>query len=1699
MSSPDDTRPNWSWLKCRGEMGERIQELDWSKTSLGHPDTWSSALRMMIGFLLPNRFPLLLWWGPEYVSIYNDSYRSVLGTKHPGALGQRVQDCWQEVWHILKPLIDTPFQGGPATWNDDICLELNRHGFVEETHFTIAYSPVPDESVVGGIGGVLATVHEITSKVFADRRVMILRDLSSCTLNAESADDVCRLAAKTLAEYPRDLPFGLFYLLDPLSQTRRLVSEFGCEPPESVLSDSERLQKWSSLAWPFSETLATSSPYIVKNLEQIFAAGVPRGPWSTPPQQAFILPIRSASASECVGLLVAGMSSCILFDEAYRAFYELMTEQISASIARARAFEEEKKRTEALQEIDRAKTQFFSNISHEFRTPLTLILGPIEDLLQCDDSHIAPALKGQIEIARRNALRLLKMVNTLLDYSRIEAGRIRVSFQETDIARYTSELASHFRSACERAGIQLLINCMPAPVGSQAVFIDPEMWENIVLNLLSNAFKYTHEGRIEVCLIWTQTHVQMEIRDTGVGIPSEELPRIFERFYRIKEARGRTHEGTGIGLALVFELVKLHSGKISVSSKLHEGSVFTVSIPLGTAHIDPALLRRAASETESQVPKPIVEEALSWLKENKENLQVASDQSYRKQDGTLPSDDTKPRPLIIWADDNPDMRSYVQRLLSGMYDVDAVADGEHVLQRIPYWQQHGRTPDLILTDVMMPHMDGFELLAHIRATPAWAKIPVILLSARAGEKARIEGLTAGADDYLVKPFTAREMLARIEGQIKMAAVRRDAAVCLAREEQRCRALIEASCDVVYRTSADWSTMEYLEGRGFLADTTEPCSDWMQRYVHPNDQLLVKKTIQECLASKQVFDLEHQVLRVDGSSGWTHSRAVPIFDAQAEIGNWLGMASDISARKEAEALLEQDHLALQRLQALSIIAFQKGEMQKTLLEVVDAAIVVSGADFGNIQLFEENQGHLHIVAQRGLSLDWVHFWNTNGQDQGACVEARRLRERTVIPDIEQSPQFIGTAALAVHREAGIRAMQSTPLVNRFGELLGIFSTYYKVPHHPDERVCHLLDLLARQAADIIDEAQKEQALRLSEERYRNLAEQIADGIFVADSQGYIVDANQAGCQMLGYQLRELKALTLKDLLVQTELGKHPRLRAKVEANWQGPGTWLFRRKNGSTFWGQLVGRRQDDGRILGVLRDITDLLRHEEVELANQAKTKFLATISHEIRTPLGVILGYAEMLGQTQTSDADREEYAHTIKRNGEHLLHLINDILDVSKVESGVMALEAQTVNLSELMGEICTQFDIQARSRGIQLIVKISSKIPVTITTDETRVKQVLVNIIGNALKFTEKGQVLIDISYRSLPSLAHPELVFLIQDTGCGIAVESQQKIFQPFTQAEAYITRRYGGTGLGLSLARNIAQILGGDVRLVWSELGKGSAFELTIDPGEVQDYMLVDQLILRKTLPSTKDQSRLDGVRVLLVDDFEDNRLLYTHLLSKLGAHVELAADGNEAVTKAMNTPYDIILMDVQMPIMNGYEATSILRAQGYEKPVIALTAHAMKGELERCMNAGCSGYLSKPISTHDLIQCIVEHRPSSITPAEDPSPASSSNQATESEEDLGALHSTIPSDHPMYEVVKELAGRLPTHMTKAQDYLSLGNWSDLKVLSHQLKGLGGSIGFPTISELAAELESELKDAKPDSSQVRSLVLGLDAVVKRIRV
>lgn len=391
----------------------------------------------------------------------------------------------------------------------------------------------------------------------------------------------------------------------------------------------------------------------------------------------------------------------------------------------------------------------------------------------------------------------------------------------------------------------------------------------------------------------------------------------------------------------------------------------------------------------------------------------------------------------------------------------------------------------------------------------------------------------------------------------------------------------------------------------------------------------------------------------------------------------------------------------------------------------------------------------------------------------------------------------------------------------------------------------------------------------------------------------------------------------------------------------------------------------------------ELLKAKEAaESANAAKSAFLANMSHEIRTPLGAILGFSELITRPGLSLEEQQQSIETIKRNGRLLSDIIDDILDISKVEAGKLSVERVRVSVDEVLTDVMSLMIKEADRKGLKIDLEAATPVPEYIYSDPLRLRQILLNVVGNAVKFTGRGAVRIVVGVEEIKK--KQMLYFSVTDSGVGIAADAQKQLFEPFSQTDASTTRKFGGTGLGLALSLNFARALGGGIELKESLPGKGSTFLITIDPGSFAPgpYRHLGALQKRSLAPIVQEERNLDfqKLRVLVVDDSVDNLRLVSLFLNKSGIKPDTARNGREAILMAMDSPYDVILMDLQMPEMDGYAATLELRTQGYSGPIIALTAHAMIEEKKKCLESGFDGHISKPINFNSLIQTISEHK-----------------------------------------------------------------------------------------------------------------------------
>ncbi|MGB8688282.1 MAG: ATP-binding protein [Microcoleus sp.] len=1612
------------------EMAMLMRSHDWSQTLLGAVETWPQSLRTIVPLVLNSRFPMVIWWGKELVLLYNDAWQPILGTKHPKALGRPGQEVWSEIWDIIGVQLNSVLETAQATWSDDMQLLVDRYGYTEETFFTYSYSPIFLET--GEVGGAFTAVTETTRRVIGERRLRTLRELAASTGEAKSVEEICRIVSATLANNPYDISFALQYLVEQDGKQARLVgtvSIYAGTPagPEQVDLTQE------SDCWKLTQVKQTGDAEIVDELITRFGM-LSGGAWDEPSKEAIVLPIASTGQKQLLaGFLVLGISPRLAFDDEYRGFFDLVASNIATAIANAQAYEAERKRAEALAELDRAKTTFFSNVSHEFRTPLTLMLAPLEEMIANLDGTIPLREREQLLLVQRNGMRLLKLVNSLLDFSRISAGRVQAAYEPVDLATYTAELASTFRSLIERAGMSLIVDCPTLP---EPIYVDREMWEKIVLNLLSNAFKFTLAGTITVRLQCVENCVELTVADTGVGIGPGELPHLFERFHRVKNSQGRSFEGSGIGLSLVQELVKLHSGTIDVSSTFGQGSCFTVTIPTGTAHLPPERIRAGRTLASTALgAMPYIEEAQRWLPEGDFRwpiLDCELDNNPTKLNLAPAKGATQAK--ILLADDNADMRDYIRRLLSGSYTVQTVADGVATLTALK-----NNPPDLVLTDVMMPGMDGFELLRSLRSNPTTQDIPIILLSARAGEASRIEGLEAGADDYLIKPFSARELLARVEASLKLSRLRQEAIV-------REQTLLGRVTDAFMALDLDF--------RFTYANVAA------QRVSRTSLAAMLGKTMWESFPGTIGNQFEFQYRR-----SLSEQIAVDFEEYYAPFDLWLevhvypsptGLSlffRDINDRKKVEQERERFLAVGSDLQVITgingyfhwvsptferILGWTPDEMTSRpwteFIHPEDISASVSETDSlfsGKETLRFENR-----YRHKDGSYRWL-LWNAHPYPEeqviyGAAVditdrvrvEDDRKRAQAALRESEEQIrnilESIAEAFFALDenwRFTYVNQSAETLLDRTPGDLIGknLWEEYSglmgkelerlywsamrdRVPgsltaFYPDHdrwyevRTYPAANGITIYFKNVTDQIQAQAALRQSEERYRTLFESIDEGFCVIEM---LFDANDTP---FDYRFLEINPVFEQQTGLPQAVGKTVRqLVPDVEELWMQIFGQValtgepVRFENGSEAmnrWFDVYACRtgQPEARTVAlVFKDISDRVSHEAereqilqreqsareaAERANRIKDEFLAVLSHELRSPLNPILGWSQLLQRGNLDATKTISALATIERNARLQSQLIDDLLDISRILSGKLSLNPMSVDLNIVTQAALETVRLAAEAKSLQIQTTFSPSLGMVIG-DAGRLQQVIWNLLSNAVKFTPQGG---KITVKLTQTGTYAQI--LVTDSGKGINPDFLPYVFELFRQEDGATTRKFGGLGLGLTIARQIVELHGGRIWVESRGEDRGATFAVelpllhTANPvEEVAD-----------TTEARSDDLHLANLRVLVVDDQRDSREFVAFVAQQAGAEVTAVGSAIEALQLLSTTPFDILLSDIGMPDMDGYMLVRQVRAlppeQGGQIPAIALTAYAGDFNEKQALAAGFQRHVAKPVEPNELVKAIV--------------------------------------------------------------------------------------------------------------------------------
>ncbi len=1385
------------FLSGGGTMEELIRSIDWSQTAIGPISSWPQSLRTSVSICLNSRFPIIIWWGPQLALLYNDAYYPVLGIKHPQSVGQPGREVWLEIWPIIGPMLESVLHTGEATWSENQLLLLERHGYPEETYHTFSYSPIRDES--GGIGGVFTAVAETTETVVGERQLTTLKDLGKNITDSKTDREVYEKAIQNLKSNPYDFPFTFIYHIDNNGTSATLAGTTAEDISPSVLPPFIDTRQADTLPWHIDKVLRTGKPAIIENLAEQYG-DLPSGIWLKQPDRALILPIEQSGQHYPYALIIIGINPHRILNEKYQSFFQLVADQIATNIGNARAYEEERRRAEALLEIDKAKTAFFSNISHEFRTPLTLILGPLEDILQ-QNSDLSPQARTNIEAIHRNAMRLLRLVNSLLEFSRIEAGRIQANYQHVNISAYTADLASNFRSVIEKAGLQFHVQCQPI---DQPVYADPEMWEKIVLNLLSNAFKYTLQGAITISLYQQKNNIVLEVADTGVGIPHSELPHMFERFHRVQNSVGRTHEGTGIGLSLVSELVQLHKGDISVASEEGKGSVFTVVLPTGRAHLPASQIIDTSSDTLSSsiITDAFIREAVSLLgdKENGDTEQLQS--LFNEQEEppvytpATPIEEKRSRVLIV--DDNADMRDYIRRLLEREYDVETAEHGEAALQKI--YRQH---PDLVISDIMMPVMDGVELLKTLKDNAGTFRIPVVLLSARAGEESKVEGYSIGADDYLIKPFSAKELLARVRSHIRIGQTRYQA------EAQFRNLFMQAP-----------AMISILKGRAGVCELFNPMLQKLWGY-----REVLNKPMREAwpeLEGQGWFEMVEQV--------YDTGKPARIY-AYPAVADWKNNGQPTEAF--FNFIFAPHHNADNVIDGVMAFGF----------EVTDQVIARRKA--------EENEAYFQKMANNVPVIIWTtcpdgfctylnkQWYDFTGQPPASGLALEWLQ--AVHPDDAKHSGAVFMEANAqrkpfsfiyrlMNKDGDYRWMMTTgsPRFGSTGEYEGFVGS----------------------VVDIHESKVAAEAIRESEERFRIVADTAPVMIWMSGTDTLCTFFNKGWLRFTGRTMEQelgnswSESVHPDDLhyCIDTYLSAFDERKEFIMEyrlkRFDGEYRWVLdhgvpRLSPRGIFEG-YIGSCMDihEKRMLSQELEKRVLERTKELRSANIALEKsnreleqFAYIASHDLQEPLRKIQTFSELLGMNLDSEENARRYLDKITSSAARMGGLIRDVLDYSRLSRTDE--QFVDIDLNVVMENVQTDFELLIAQKKAEIRY---SRLPI-IKGIPLQLHQLFSNLIGNSLKFSAQAPV-IEVSHRKLfteeiveqPGLntAIEYIALVFRDNGIGFEQQYAEQIFTIFQRLNDRML--YSGTGIGLAMCKKIVENHHGIIT-AHSELHRGAIFTI----------------------------------------------------------------------------------------------------------------------------------------------------------------------------------------------------------------------------------------------------------------------------------
>jgi len=827
------------WLERQGEMGRRTVRFDWASTPLGPIQSWSAPLRASVSLCLGSLYPMSVRWGDDQILLYNDACRPVYGEERfATALGQPSAVAWPETQTALSRRLDLVRREAEPFFAADRLVPINRAVPLEECYFTFSYSPILDEAGAGA--GVFSTFIETTSGVLSGRRLQTLADLGESLSSPRPWADSAQAAMDVLATNPLDHPAGVLYGFG--SGEAFALAGFGGSIP------GERAPALATACW---------------------ASDAERHDTDADGPALHAYPCRDNGDGTPGHVLVLAHHESRPWDEALSDYFGLLAAVLATAALREEELSAYRETNARLTALDLAKSAFFAGVSHELRTPLSLISAPVEDILD-NDSLLTADSREKLRLVQDSVGRLSRMVEAMLDFSRMEAGRLSPSLQPSDVAVLTRGFAASFAPAFERAGLEFESDI---PTLSREALLDFDFLERIVSNLLANALKYTPQGRVGLRLAEESDAYVIEVTDTGLGIDPVDHERVFARFERLPPRPGaRSATGAGIGLAMVRELTELMDGEVGLESSLGRGSRFTVRLPFVPS-------RPAGLTGQSITPRPV----RSFLAEIDSWTDPVADRAARGE--------RRGRLLIV--EDDPQLARFLAGNLSAEYDVTVASHGLQALKLL-----RGAGADLVLTDRTMPSLDGVGLVRAIRSDPALRTLPVIMLSSSGGVADAADGLKRGADDYISKPFSLVDLRGRLAANLARARERSADAAWR-------RAVMSSLRDPIVILDGDGTVLELndaftsLLGYRLSGEPLRPPYPWWpvqdEEPGAPPDQLA---RVAEALHQPE-NETEALVYTVDRRPVWVHLTSSRIEQADSGRDRVLWVLRDITRDKQAQ--------------------------------------------------------------------------------------------------------------------------------------------------------------------------------------------------------------------------------------------------------------------------------------------------------------------------------------------------------------------------------------------------------------------------------------------------------------------------------------------------------------------------------------------------------------------------------------------------------------------------------------------------------------------------------------------------------------------------------------------------------------------------------------------------------------------------------